>query len=347
MEILNDDRRMRLDRIQSIFKLHELGEQNRAIARMCNCSASTISDTLNLYKHPEEEIWAAMSCYERAKYVWDKMKARARAKKRFKGKIRDRVKRDYVEDKLINQEWSPEIISSKIKEELGKSIAVNTVYRYIKSNGGRLKKHLWEKGKARRQRVAHRRGRFKKKEFIDKKYIDQRPEIINSREEFGHWEGDLMLGPKKGSGYVILSLIERKSRKKIFIRMPNAKAETTLGYLRGFFKGLPEYARKSITFDNGSEFSVFLMHKLEKEFPNFKVYYTETYSPQQKGSDEHSNGRFRRAFPKKTDFSFVSKEQIKHEETKLNNRPMKLHSYKAPQDMFDLELKTAALPLAA
>ena len=76
------------------------------------------------------------------------------------------------------------------------------------------------KSKARRQRIAHRRGRFKKKESVDKKYIDQRPEIINSREEFGHWEGDLVLGPKNGTGYVMLSLIERKTRFKTFIRMP-------------------------------------------------------------------------------------------------------------------------------
>ena len=347
MEVLNDQKRMRLDRIQSIFKLHKLGHQNREIAQMCSCSASTVSNTLNLYRHPEDEVWNGMNCYERAKYVWDMQKAKARGKKRFRGQIRDRKIREYVEDKLINFEWSPEIISAKIEEELGKSIGVNTIYRYIKRNGGRFRKYLWEKGKARRQRVGHRRGRFKKKEPVDKKYIDQRPEIINSREEFGHWEGDLMLGPKNGSGYVILSLIERKSRKKVFIRMPNAEAETTLGCLRAFFKGLPEHARKSITFDNGSEFSVFYMHKLEKEFSGFKVYYTETYSPQQKGSDEHSNGRFRRTFPKKTDFAFVSKTQINQENIKLDNRPMKLHGYKTPQEMYDLELAAAELPLAA
>ena len=83
------------------------------------------------------------------------------------------------------------------------------------------------------------------------------------------------------------------------------------------------------------------MHNLEKTFPNFKVYYTVTYSPQQKGSDEHSNGRFRRAFPKKTDFAFVAKAQIKQEVEKLNLRPMKLNGYKTPQEMFDLELKAA------
>lgn len=347
MEILNCYKRMRLDRIQSIFKMHELGYKNREIARMCACSASTVSATLNNYKHPDEPIWKGMSCYERAKYVWDMQKATARSKKRFWGNICNSEVRDYVEEKLVVEEWSPEIISSKITEEIGKSTSTNTIYRYVKRNGARLKRHLYERGKPRKQRISHRRGRLKQREHVDKKYIDQRPELINSREEFGHWEGDLILGPKKGSGYVILSLIERKTRYKVFIRMPDAKADTTLAYLRAFLMQLLPEARKSITLDNGSEFSVFYLHKLETIFAGFKVYYTETYSPQQKGSDEHSNGRFRRAFPKKTDFAFVAKTLIRCESDKLNNRPMKLHGYKTPKEMFDLEIKKLLLLLAA
>ena len=156
-----------------------------------------------------------------------------------------------------------------------------------------------------------------------------------------------MVGIKNGSSYVMLSLIERQTRFKSFIRMPDARAETTLGYLRAFFINLPAHARKSITFDNGGEFSVFYMHKLEKLFLNFMVYYTETYSPEQKGSDEHSNGRFRRAFPKKTDFASVTKLLIKQEVEKLNNRPMKLHRFMTPQEMFDGELQHSPLLLAA
>lgn len=347
MEVIDTGKRIRLDRIQSIFKMRELGKTNREIARAMWCSASTVSDTLNLYKHPDEYIWKGMSCYERAKYVWDKQKANARGKKRFKGQIKDLKKRLYVEESLIDKEWSPEIISSKIKQEIGKTISVNTIYRYVKRNGARLKRYLYEKGKPRKQRITHRRGRFKQRERVSKKYIDQRPKIINSRKEFGHWEGDLVLGPKKGSGFVLLSLIERKTRFKAFFRMPNAEAGTTLAHLRAFFMKLPEHARKSITLDNGSEFSAFYMHKLEKTFTNFKVYYTETYSPQQKGSDEHSNGRLRRRYPKKTDFADVPKSELQLEVQKLNNRPMKLHKYETPQDLFNLELKTETHSLAA
>lgn len=347
MKIIDFGKRMRLDRIQSIFKMHEMEKTNREVARACRVSASTISDTLNLYQHPDKRIWQEMCCYEKAKYVWDMQKARARAKKRFRGHIGDREKRQYVEKKLVEKEWSPEIISRKMPEEIGQTISTNTVYRYVNSNGARLRRHLHEKGKPRKQRIAHRRGRFKQRERPQKKYIDQRPAVINSREEFGHWEGDLVLGPKKGSGYVLLSLIERKTRLKAFIRMPNAEAKNALGYMLAFFLQLPVFARKSITLDNGSEFSIFYMRNLEKTLANFQVYYTETYSPQQKGSDEHSNGRLRRAYPKKTDFAFVPKSELKLEVQKLNDRPMKLHDYKTPQEMFDLELQAAALPIAA
>ena len=348
MEIVDNRKRIRLDRIQSIFKMQELGKTNRQIARLCLCSASTVSTTPSRYSHPDSAIWVAMTCYEKAKYVWDKQKAAARGKKRFRGQICDVDKRLYVEQGLIDKGWSPEIIASKLQEEKGKKIAINTIYRYVKSNGRRLKQYLYERGKPRRQRVTHRRGRFKNKERIDKKYIDQRPGIINSREEFGHWEGDLVLGPKSGSGFALLSLIERETRYKAFIRMPNAEAGTTLAHLHAFFMQLPEYARKSITLDNGSEFSVFFMRKLEKALNNFTVYYTETYSPQQKGSDEHSNGRLRRTYPKGTDFACVSKSELKLAVQKLNDRPMKLHGYKTPLEMFNFELRAGIQqPLAA
>jgi IS30 family transposase len=288
-----------------------------------------------------------MCCYEKAKYVWDMQKAGARGKKRFRGQIRDVEKRLYIEKGLIDKEWSPEIIKNKMPEEIGKTTSVSTIYRYVKRNSARLKRHLYERGKPRKQRVAHRRGRFKHRERLEKKYIDQRPAIINSRIQFGHWEGDLVLGPKKGSGYVLLSLIERKTRLKVFIRMPNAQAQTTLAYLKAFLMQLPLHARRSITLDNGSEFSVFSMHNLEKTLKNFKVYYTDTYSPQQKGSDEHSNGRLRRAYPKKTDFAFIPNSELKLEVQKLNDRPMKLHSYRTPQEMFNLELRLAELSIAA
>lgn len=341
-------RRMQLHRIQSIFKMHEHGKTNREISRWVGCSASTVSATLNKYRHPDAMVWSGMSSYEKAKYVWDMQKAQARGKRRFKGHIADVRRRKYIIEKLVKEKWSPEAISHLAPSEVKVSTA--TIYRFLKKEGKYLREHLYEKGKPRRQRVANRRGRFSNKQVVDKKkYIDERPIEVNERKEFGHWEGDLMVGPRRGSKYVILSLVERKSRKSKFTKMPNREAATTLSYLRALLLSIPEEARKSVTLDNGTEFTPSSMHKLQELFPGFKVYYTEPYSPEQKGSNENMNGRFRKTFPKKTDFAFVPKGDVTQVEKQQNNRPVKLHGYKTAGEVFEIELAKAqsSLQMAA
>jgi IS30 family transposase len=323
--------------------MHDLGKTNREIAKACRCSASTVSETLNKYKHEEAEVWESYGSYEKARHVWEQEMAVARSKNHFRGHIRSVTKRQYVKEKLINAGWSPEIISKRIEIERGLKLSTNTIYRYVKANRKELQEYLYHHGQPYRQRVGHRRGGIKKPKRMAKKYIDQRPEAINDRSEFGHWEGDLVKGPQNGSGYVLLSLIERKTRYKGFIRMPDAKAETALSYLQAFFMRLPDYARRSITLDNGSEFAVETMAKLEQRLGGFQVYYTETYSPQQKGSDEHSNGQLRWFYPKGTDFVYVPKSDLKAVVQRLNDRPMKLHGFEAPQVMFEAELAKSAL----
>lgn len=336
----NSQKRMCLWRIQSIFKMRKLGKTTREISKICNCSASTVSVTLNKYRHEDDMVWNAMNCYEKAKYVWDQQKIRARGKKRFLGSIPDVEKQEYIVEKLVHEGWSPEIISYKIREELGKSVSVSTIYRFVKKNGKKLKKHLYEKGKKRKQRVSNRRSRFHQKQGAPKKkYINERPQSVETRKEFGHWEGDLVVGPVRGSGYVVLNVTERKTRKRHFIRMPNRKAATVLSYLIGFFLSLPPGARLSLTLDNGAEFAPSSMHKLERMFPGLKIYYTEPYSPQQKGSNENFNGRLRKTFPKKTDFALVSITELKKETHRQNNRPMKLHRFLSPQEVWENQMK--------
>lgn len=334
----NVRRRMQLTRIQDVFVMHELGKSNREIARELKVSASTVSETLNKYQHPRWRTWRGMNVSEKARYVYEAQKAAARGKKRFRGHVPDVKKRDYIVECLTERGWSPEIIASSMYEEIVKTVSVNTIYRYVKVHGRELRQYLHEQGKPRKQRVANRRGRFARKGQPEKSYIDQRPEAVQTRKEFGHWEGDLVVGPKAGSSKVVLGLLERKARKKQFILLPDRKAKTVLGYLVAFFLSLPPGARLSLTLDNGPEFAVSEILKLQDRFPGLKIYYTETYSPEQKGSIEHANGRFRKTFPKKTDFADVSKEQIARETHRQNTRPMKLHGFKTPQYMYEQEL---------
>lgn len=343
-------KRVCLQRIQSIFILKQHKRLHREIAKACNCSASTVSDTLNLYKHPNKQVWSAMDLYERAKYVYDRQKANLKARKRRSGILEDLQKRDYVHDKLVNEEWSPEMIAGQMHQELGnKRVSKATIYNYTKHNGKPLREFLYLRGKPRKQRVGQRRARFKERQREVKTRIDQRPAAVNNRQEFGHYEGDLIVGAKGGSSYVLLSLIERKTRNKHFIRMPNREAQTTLAYVRAFILNQGAGVVKSITFDNGGEFSEFYMHQLEKLFKGLKIYYTDTYAPQQKGSNEHANGRLRRKYPKKTDFANVTQSELNEETRKLNNKPMKALGGRKPAVVFkeEVELLSGQLAQAA
>ena len=331
-------KRADLLRLQTIFLMRKHGKKNREIAKTCGCSASTVSDVLNKYKHPNKLVWDKMSVHKKAKYVWEIQRSNIRSKKKKSKKMDNLKVTNYVYKRLIDDEWSPEMIEMSIKKDLGISLSADSIYRYIKLNRKDLVKYFYYRGKSRKQRVTHRRSSIKKKTRGKKKYIDQRGKKVESRREFGHWEGDLVVGPKDGSKYVILSLVERKTREKFFIRMPNRKAYTTLAHIRAFILSLPKGVVLSITLDNGVEFSELFMHELEKLY-GIKIYYTETYSPQQKGSNEHANGRLRRKFPKGTDFYNVSKKELKIETEKLNNKPMKLLGGNTPRFVFDKEIE--------
>lgn len=168
--------------------------------------------------------------------------------------------------------------------------------------------------------------------------ITKRPKKANERREFGHWEIDT-IHTCKGGTKAVLSLIERKSRQRVYFRLENLKAKTVMSRLIPFFRTLPPHMRKSITADNGSEFCTSEMKKLEKF--GMKVFYCHAYKSQEKGGVERSNWQLRKYFPKGTDFGAVPLEELKEAQRKLNNRPMKVNGYKSSQSVFDRALKYA------
>lgn len=167
--------------------------------------------------------------------------------------------------------------------------------------------------------------------------IEQRPEEIDEREEFGHWEGDTVYSGKgkRKTTRALLTLTERKTRKEIIIAIPNRKAETVVKALDALERKLG--ARrfraifKSITFDNGTEFAA--AEELErscvnKRLPRTKVYFCHPYSSWERGTNENTNGMIRRRFPKGTNFAAVTNAQIAQAENWINNYPRKILGYK-------------------
>ena len=173
--------------------------------------------------------------------------------------------------------------------------------------------------------------------------IEQRPEEIDEREEFGHWEGDTVYSGKgkRKTTRALLTLTERKTRKEIIIAIPNRKAETVVKALDALERKLG--ARrfraifKSIPFDNGTEFAA--AEELErscvnKRLPRTKVYFCHPYSSWERGTNENTNGMIRRRFPKGTNFAAVTNAQIAQAENWINNYPRKILGYKSSEIVF-------------
>ena len=268
---------------------------------------------------------------ERALKRWQKAKQRAR--------LKNPALRAHVLEKLAD-EWSPEQIAGSMEIHLpGYSITAKTIYNFVKYERPELKGYLRRHGNPYRQRVAHRRSSLREP-APEKRSVTLRGESVERRDDFGHWEGDTVLSRRSGKGGV-LSLIERKSRERFYFLLSDLKAETVIRLLLPFFQRLPEHMRKSLTLDNGSEFAPSELYKLEIVLKNeFKIFYCHPYKAYERGSVENSNGWLRQYYPKGTDFTSISKEALQEVQRKLNQRPMKLHQWRASADIFNAALST-------
>jgi transposase, IS30 family len=167
----------------------------------------------------------------------------------------------------------------------------------------------------------------------DRVSIHQRPEVINQREEFGHWEGDTVEGRGHKDG--VHTEVERVSRLIKGKKVKAIDSQSALDAQQKIFAPLPKRARKSTTLDNGKE--THLHFKLRDDL-DMETFHADPYSSWQRGSNEHGNGLLRCYFPKGTDFSKVTDEDLEDVIWELNNRPRKILQYKTAQEVFDLHL---------
>ena len=329
-------KRLALVEVQEMFLMNSQGKSIREISKTTKRSTSTVHRILNEYRPASCRVWLAMGVWERAWHVYAALKGTCRRGGNH-GRLRDPVVREYVLTKLVQEHWSPEEIASRIRKDLvGASISAKTIYSFLKHERADLKKYLMEKGMPRRQRVTHRRGRIKQG-APTKRSIHTRSEIVAERKELGHWEGDLIVSKRGGSG-AVLSLTERVSRKKLLRFIPDTCAKTVLGYLWAIFENLPPAMRKSLTLDNGSEFAYSELIKLEQLYPDFQIYYCDPYSSWQKGSVENSNRDVRWYLPKGTDFAEVPKHTLADVEARLGRRPLKCLGYQTPEEYLSQKL---------
>ncbi|MEM9887859.1 MAG: IS30 family transposase, partial [Bacteroidota bacterium] len=215
-----------------------------------------------------------------------------------------------IEEKLLNEQWSPEQISNWLKLNGYESVSHTWIYKHIKRNkaeGGELFYHL-------RRRSYVKGHKPYKGSIIDRVSIEERPSIVNARKRLGDYELDLIIGSKnKGA---ILSIIDRKSRFCILEKLDSKSSEEVSTKT---IKALHSSAKQNftITTDNGTEFAD---HKTIAKKLGIDYYFAHPYASFERGSIEHLNGLVRQYIPKGTEFSTIDSKCIKNIQHKLNNR---------------------------
>lgn len=164
--------------------------------------------------------------------------------------------------------------------------------------------------------------------------IRQRPAEVEDRADPRHWEGDLVEGSR---GTFIATLVERRSRFVVFVKLPEKRTEVVVAALIRAVRKLPAALRKSLTWDRGSELSD---HARFTVATDVKVYFCDSYSPWQRGSNENTNGLLRQYYLKGTDLSAISQAQLDIVARKLNTRPRKTLDWKTPAYIYETSVST-------
>ena len=173
--------------------------------------------------------------------------------------------------------------------------------------------------------------------------IVDRPEHINSREVFGHWEMD-SVESCQGVSNTYIAMTERKTRREIIIPSPDKTSASVVAALDWLEQkvGVEAFPLifRSITCDNGCEFADAggIERSVTGQGARTEVYYCHPYRPSERGSNENQNGLIRRHLPKGTDLSTISDEETKRIEEWLNNYPRKMFGYKCSEELFQEEI---------
>ena len=297
------------------------GKGLEEIAKEIGRSPSTVSRELRRNKSSKGLYLATEA---------DKQAMQRKSKAHQRTRIPDEFTRQYIEDRIIQDQWTPEQISGRLKREYPEHyVSHETIYQYIYNEKPELGLYLPRK---RHQRLPKSKLRKTKgSKILDRVSIKERPPEIEKREEFGHFEADCVVSSRKGKG-ALLTMAERVSRYTIIAKLDEKTSSQTNLALSFALSKYPKGLVKSTTYDNGLEFAG---HKEVNNVINMTSYFCEPYHSWEKGTIENRNGVIRYYFPKGTDFSKITEEQIKYVQDKINNRPMKLLGFRTPKEVHD------------
>ncbi len=301
---------------ESIYLLLKLNKNLTEIAAELGRHKSSVSREIrrNSSINGQYNPWGAYS-----KYHFRRRKCRRHARICFGSQLYD-----YIIERL-KKYYSPEIIATKWNiENPDDRISFSTIYKAIKSGvfeGISVKSHLRRKGK---RRYGKKRGKYNT--IKPEHTIHERPEEANQRLRIGDWEGDTVSGAK-GKGCIV-TLVDRKSRKLLSAKSKDMSAQSVLKAIKKAFGTIKP---KTITLDNGSEFSKF--KDLERAL-NTTVYFADPHAPWQRGTNENINDCIRFFFPKGFDFDSISDKELQYVVELINDRPRLCLGLLSPNEVF-------------
>lgn len=238
----------------------------------------------------------------------------------------------FVFDK-ITLGWTPETIAGRLPllypNDMQMRVSHETLYQSIYSDP-RMRCLIPHLPQARPKRRKRGQGKFRRGPGIPNRVsIHERPKEVEERSRYGDWEGDTIFGFKQKS--FLTTTVERKSRYTRICKTQTKQAEEVAQAVAASLLDMPADWVKTITFDNGTEFS---KHERIAQELGVDIFFADPYSSWQRGTNENTNGLIRRYLPKKTDFRNVTDAQIEHIEKELNHRPRKILGYRTPHEVF-------------
>jgi len=316
--------RLSFEEREEISLLLEKGLSLRKIGSALNRSPSTICREINQFS--SRFPYRAIAGQRRA---LNRSKSRRFGKRKL---FQNQELQNIVRSKLALF-WSPEQIANYLKKNYECSsmqVSSETIYTYIYvlprgELRAELTRHLRDKHKKRKVRGRTQVGQTANLE--DMISIEERPKEVEDRAIPGHWEGDLIVGGSKQTA--LGTIVERTTRTVILVPLKGRSALEVRKAFAKEVKKLPEQMRLRMTYDQGREMA---QHKLFTKETKMKVYFAHPRSPWERGTNENTNRLLRDFFPKSTDFTKVSRKEIKRVQQLLNERPRKVLDFRTPYE---------------
>lgn len=248
-------------------------------------------------------------------------------------RLKDPAIRHEVE-RMLSLGWSPELIAGRLRQEHPHwpTLSHEAIYQWIYAERPDLVGYLVRAHPRRRKRWKTSRRQTR---IPDRVSIQERPAAVNLRQEPGHWETDLIVGPGRGALQVA---VERVSRLTRMSKIPNKSAPASRRALHDLLRPMPPHLRRSITYDNGLEN---VEHRLLNQSLGTRSWFCEPYHSWEKGQVENTNGLIRRFVPKRSRIDDIPETRIRHIEDWLNDRPRKVLEFRTPNEVFSSSVALA------